>query len=283
MYVAYEIVYEIHKFAAMYIARDMGKPQKGRGRTAAKPRATVRPVADAPSASLALLWGTRERSARGPKPALSLGAVVRAATAVADADGLTALTMTRVAEQLDVTTMAIYRYVPGKDELIDLMYDHALGPPPPASAGSWRTEMARWARASLSRFQDRQWLVETGPRRVPIGPNWLAWLDAGLRALDGSGLPPHEMIAAVMLVDGHVRATAELSSGAAATEQWRRDFGRVIATVIGDARFPALTQFAAAKGFDRAPTNAESPFQFGLERILDGIEVRGKTKKPSRR
>jgi AcrR family transcriptional regulator len=229
------------------------------------------------------LWGTRERPARGPKPALSLDAVVRAAIEVVDANGLGALTMTRVADRLDVTTMAIYRYVPGKEELIDLMNDRALGPPPPAGAGAWRTEMARWARASLSRFQTRQWLLETAPRRVPIGPNWLGWLDAGLRALEQSGLPPHEMIAAVMLVDGHVRATAELSSGAAATERWARDFGRVLASVVGDARFPALTEVAAAKGFSRAPTNAESPFEFGLERILDGIEARANAPKSRRR
>jgi AcrR family transcriptional regulator len=243
----------------------------------------MRGAGDATSRSLALLWGTDERPARGPKPVLSLDAVVRAAIAVADADGLGSLTMTRVAERLGVTTMAIYRYVPGKEELIDLMNDHALGPPPAAGAGTWRTKMARWARVSLSRFQGRQWLLETAPRRVPIGPNWLGWLDAGLWALEQSGLPPHEMIAAVMLVDGHVRATAELSSGPAATERWARDFGRVLSTVGGDPRFPALTQFVAAKGFGRAPTNAESPFEFGLERILDGIEARANAPKSRRR
>jgi AcrR family transcriptional regulator len=214
---------------------------------------------------------------------LSLDAVVLAAIAVADAHGLGALTMTRVSERLDVTTMALYRYVPGKEELIDLMNDRALGPPPPAGVGTWRAELTRWARASLSRFQGRHWLLETASRRVPIGPNWLGWLDAGLRALERSGLPPHEMIAAVMLVDGHVRATAELSSGAAVTERWARDFSRVLSSVIGDARFPAITEVAAAKGFSRAPTNAESPFEFGLERILDGIEARARARKPPRR
>ena len=254
-----------------------------RGRKPAESRSSVRDAAAGRSASHALLWGGRAPAVRGPKPVLTLDAVVRAAIEVADADGIDALTMTRVAKRLDATTMAIYRYVPGKDELIDLMNDRALGPPPSVGAGSWRTEMARWARASLSRFQGRTWLLETAPQRVPIGPNWLGWLDAGLQALERSGLPPHEMIYAVMLVDGHVRATAELSSGPAGTKRWARDFGRVLASVIGDARFPALTRIAAANGFARAPSSAENPFEFGLERILDGLEARGAALKSRRR
>ena len=256
---------------------------KHRSRKPADPKRSARDPGDDGSSSLALLWGTRARPARGPKPVLTLDAVVRAAIEVADADGIGALTMTRVAERLDVTTMAIYRYVPRKEELVDLMNDHALGPPPSAGAGTWRVEMARWARASLSRFQRRPWLLETATRRVPIGPNWLGWLDAGLRALEHSGLAPHEMLGAVMLVDGHVRATAGLSSGAAATERWARDFGQVLASVLGDPRYPALTQVATAKGFSRAPSNTASPFEFGLERILDGLEAHARTRSRRRR
>ena len=256
---------------------------KHRGRKPAEHERGVRDLDAEDSTSLALLWGQRARRARGPKPLLTLDAVVRAAIDVADAHGIGALTMTRVAERLDVTTMAIYRYVPRKEELVDLMNDHALGPPPTAGGATWRVEMARWARASLSRFQRRPWLLETATRRVPIGPNWLGWLDAGLRALEHSGLAPHEMIGAVMLVDGHVRATAGLSSGAAATERWARDFGRVLASVLGDPRFPSLTQVATKKGFSRAPSNTASPFEFGLERILDGLEARAGTRSARRR
>lgn len=256
---------------------------KQRGRKPADHRSRARDLGDETSPSLALLWGAQARPARGPKPVLTLDAVVRAATDVADADGIGALTMTRVAERLDVTTMAIYRYVPRKEDLVDLMNDHALGPPPPSGGGTWRVELARWARASLSRFQSRPWLLETATRRVPIGPNWLGWLDAGLRALERSGLPSHEMISAVMLVDGHVRATAALSSGPAATEKWARDFARVLASVIGDPRYPALTQVATEKGFSRTPTSAESPFEFGLERILDGLEARASGGRSRRR
>ena len=222
--------------------------------------------------SLALLWGTRERPPRGPKPTLSLDVVVAAAIAVIDAEGLSALTMTRVAERLDVTTMAIYRYVPGKNELIDLAIDAALGPPPASGNGTWRIEIARWARASLARLEERPWRLEWAQHRVPIGPNWLGWLDSGLGALAGSGLAATEMINAVMLVDGHVRATAQLSAGAAATQRWAQDFRTVLESALGDARYPSLTRVAEAGGFSRPAE--ETPFEFGLERLLDGIEAR---------
>ena len=89
------------------------------------------------------------------------------------------------------------------------------------------------------------------------------------------------MINAVMLVDGHVRATAQLSAGAAATQRWAQDFGRVLESALGDARYPGLTRVAEAGGFSR-PAD-ETPFEFGLERLLDGIGARLPIKRSRRR
>jgi AcrR family transcriptional regulator len=73
---------------------------------------------------LELLWGTaRPRGRRGPRPALSTERIVRSAIAIADRDGLEAVTMRRLAESLGVRPMALYTYVPGKRELLDLMLD----------------------------------------------------------------------------------------------------------------------------------------------------------------
>jgi len=257
----------------------MGKQRGKRGRRAAAARESS--GGGEQNRSLELLWGARERPPRGPKPTLSLDAVVAAAIDVIDAEGLSALTMTRVAERLGVTTMAIYRYVPGKNELVDLAIDAALGPPPAPGEGTWRTEIARWARASLARFEERPWRLESAQHRVPIGPNWLGWLDAGLRALAGSGLAATEMLNAVMLVDGHVRATAQLSVGAAATQRWGQDFRRVLESALGDARYPSLTRVAEAGGF--SDPASETPFEFGLERVLDGIGSRVTTQRSRRR
>ena len=257
----------------------MGKQRGKRGHRAAAAREPSGSGEE--NRSLALMWGTRERPPRGPKPTLSLEAVVSAAIDVIDADGLSALTMTRVAERLDVTTMAIYRYVPGKNELIDLATDAALGPPPAPGNGTWRIEIAGWARASLARLEERPWRLESAQHRVPIGPNWLGWLDAGLRALAGSGLAATDMLNAVMLVDGHVRATAQLSVGAAATQRWTQDFRRVLESALGDPPATTRARRAPAGGVSR-PAD-ETPFEFGLERLLDGIGARLATKRSRRR
>ncbi|HEY1176756.1 MAG TPA: TetR/AcrR family transcriptional regulator, partial [Phytomonospora sp.] len=72
------------------------------------------------------MWGVRERSSRGPKQGLTIEAIVRTAIALADAEGLAALSMRKVAERLGVGTMSLYTYVPGKPELLDLMLDAAI-------------------------------------------------------------------------------------------------------------------------------------------------------------
>lgn len=231
--------------------------------------------------SFDLLWGSGARPSRGPKPALSVAAVIRAAIKIADTESLSTLTMTRVATELDVTTMALYRYVPGKDELVDLMIDSAMGQPPQPGGQDWRTEIAQWARASLGMFHVRPWLLESVMRRAPIGPNWLAWLNAALRALSDSGLAPGEMIPAVLLIDGHVRSAAQVDLGTTATALWAENFFRALQMTGGDPRYAALAHVASTGGFG---PSAQTPFEFGLQRLLDGIEswVRARSPKSSR-
>ena len=223
--------------------------------------------------SFELLWIGSVRSGPGPRPALSLERTVRAAVDIVDAEGLAALTMGRVAERLGVTTMALYRYVPGKEELVDLMIDMARGAPPVTSGLGWRAEIARWARADLATLQRHRWLLESVLGRVPIGPNWLAWVESALRALSGTGLHAKEMLAVILLVDGHVRSTAQISLGISGTGEWADNFGRVLETVTGDERYPALSALVAAGGFDARADDSQDTFEFGLERLLDGVEA----------
>jgi AcrR family transcriptional regulator len=230
-----------------------------------------RPGGGRPS-SFDLLWGVKDKATRGPKPALSLETVLGAAIEVVDAEGLDALTMARVATHLEVTTMALYRYVPGKNELIELMSDSASGQPPAKGGDEWRMEVARWARASLAMFLCRPWLLEVIAHRTTVGPNWLAWLNAALDALGSSGLPARDMIPAVLLIDSHVRSTAQLRTCAPATPQWAEHFGRVLQSVHGNARYAALTRLVMSDGFGAPGEDGPIPFEFGLQRVLDGID-----------
>ncbi len=219
-----------------------------------------------------LLWGAKAKASRGPKPALSLETVLGAAIEVVDFAGVSALTMARVAKNLDVTTMALYRYVPGKKELIELMSDRAFGQPPPNDGRRWRVEIAHWSRASLAMFLGRPWLLDVIAQRTTVGPNWLAWLNAALAALANSGLPARDMIPAVLLIDSHVRSTAQLRTGMPATPQWAENFGRVLHAVHDDARYAALTRLVTSEGFGAPGEEGPIPFEFGLQRVLDGIE-----------
>ena len=218
-----------------------------------------------------LMWGgARVRASRGPKPELTLGTVVEAATHIADKESLSSVTMSCVAAELGVTTMALYRYVPGKDQLLDLMIDAALGSPPAARGQHWRSEVTAWARASLAMFHARPWLLEAVLSRAPIGPNWLAWLNAGLRALAGSGLGASDMPPAVLLIDGHVRAAAQVSLNATGTSEWAQSFAKALQQASADPRYSALAAVMHAGGF--GASSSPTSFEFGLERILDGIE-----------
>ncbi len=223
--------------------------------------------------AMQLLWAEPQTPTRGPKPTLSLDSIIDAAMGIADREGLSALTMASVAQALDVTTMATYRYVPGKEELIDLMIDAAFASPPDCRTGDWRAALANWARVELATLQARPWMIETVLKRLAIGPNWTAWLDAAFQALAATPLRTTEKFAAIVLIDGHVRAAAQISVGAVG--EWQENFSQVLASSVNDPRYRALgraIQDAAQEPQqDDAGMMAEQ-FEFGLERILDGIQ-----------
>ena len=125
--------------------------------------------------SVQLLWRERHRTRPGRKPGVTIEEIVEAAISIADGEGLSAISMQRVAAKLGFTTMALYRYVPGKAELIDLMVDSALGPPPALteSKRSWRPALKEWARLISAAFYKHPWALESTGRLRPTGPNEL--------------------------------------------------------------------------------------------------------------
>jgi AcrR family transcriptional regulator len=235
--------------------------------------------------SVGLLWQGKERPGRGPKPSLSLDAVVQGAIDVADREGLQAVTMNHVAARLGVTTMALYRYVPGKEELVDLMIDAAAGAPRPGRGLDWRIDLAQWARDNLAVLARHPWLLESTTRRVPIGPNWMGWLEAALQALADLDLSAKEMMAVVILVDGHVRGTAQTSLGVTGKEEWAARFRDVLELTSDDVRFPALRAVVTRGGFAGGRDDPRRQFEFGLQRVLDGVEafVRARTRRRRKR
>jgi AcrR family transcriptional regulator len=237
-----------------------------------------------PKRSLELLWGIQERPKRGPKPRLTVDKIATTAIEVADAEGLGALSMRRVAEQLGVSAMSLYTYIPGKAELIDVMLDTVAGEAPllDTLGGDWRARVEQWAREGLAALRRHPWVLQVGTSHPPMGPSEVAWTDSALRALSGTGLTEHEIVAVINVVNGYLRGVAgtlvdavqvEQHTGVT-DEQWYAEHAPLLDQLIQPSRFPTITSFHTAGVFE----NPIDHFEFGLQRLLDGIEafIRGR-------
>lgn len=221
---------------------------------------------------LGLLWGKEPARTRGPKPAITLTAIAEAAIAIADAEGLDAVSMQRVAGELPVTKMALYRYVPGKTELVAVMSDLAMGTPPSHPVTSWREALHTWALDLYDGFIRHPWLLQSTIGGRLLGPNELAWMERGIGALAATGLTGGEQLDSILVITSHVRNIAQQSTTfpghtqGLTEEDMQQSLAEIMATEA--ARFPHL---AAAM---RTSAGSENQgLEFGLQRILDGLEL----------
>lgn len=232
------------------------------------------------------LWGLRGPARRGgPKPALSLERIVGAAVELADTGGLAALSMSRLAEKLGFTTMSLYRYVASKDDLLVLALDAAIGLPPAEVAGDWREQCAHWARTLRDGYLRHQWMVELPISGLPAGPHQLAWFERGLGALAGTTLAEGEKASSVLLLATYVRTQTQLMLDLvrAAQAEPALDWAAVVQRLADPARFPAVARAVAAGIFTDGPDPGRYPedeFEFGLQRILDGLEALHRSRLP---
>ena len=238
-----------------------------------------------PAIVLELLWGTHAAAPRrGPRPALSLARIVQSATAIADGEGLEALTMRRLAKSLGVGPMALYTYVPGKAELLDLMLDAVYAEMPRDAWGddSWREKLATVARDNRALFEAHPWAAEISTSRPPLGPGLMAKYEHELSALASAGLDDVDTDAALTFLLDFVRSWALNARAAHATrrdtgmsdEQWWTANAPLLERIVDEEAFPTAARVGAAAG--AAQGGAYSPeraWQFGLERVLDGLKA----------
>ena len=238
-----------------------------------------------PARTLALLW--RKAPARrrhGPPQGLSIDAVVRAATDLADREGLEALTMRRAAQALGVAPMTLYTYVPGKAELLDLMLDAAYGSMPrtDTSGQPWRQRLTTIAQENKELFESHPWVASVSTIRPPLGPGMMKKYEHELSALDGLGLDDVALDASLTFVLGFVQGWARAAADARAVQQdsamddsqWWATAGPLLARVVGENAYPIAARVGSAAG--AAHGGAFSPshaYTFGLERVLDGLSA----------
>ncbi|PTL79877.1 TetR/AcrR family transcriptional regulator [Vitiosangium sp. GDMCC 1.1324] len=237
-----------------------------------------------PQRTIELLWGSQQRPKRGPKPRLTVEQIARTALEVADAEGLAALSMRRVADELGVATMSLYTYVPSKAELIDVMLDTVYGETarPEEVAGGWRARLEQIARENWALYHRHPWMLQIATSRPVMGPNLIAKYDYELRAVSGIGLTEVEMDSVVSLVAGHVEGAARRAVEAAQAEQhtgmtdeqWWAVHAPLLEKVLDASRYPTAARVGAAAGATYgAAHDPQHAFEFGLQRVLDGIEV----------
>lgn len=243
-----------------------------------------------PARSMALLWREDGAPVRGPargrgaKHGLSVDRIVAAAIELADGEGLTALSMRRVAERLGVGTMSLYTYVPSKAELIDVMYDTVCGEVArPEVEGDWRERLTAIARANWDLYRRHPWLLQVmAMSRPPLGPHSIAGYDHELRAVDGIGLTDLEMDSVVNLVHVFVQGAARTAIDAAASArdsgvtdaEWWDTYGPLLANVFDAEKYPVAARVGAVAGEAyQSAYDPEHGFRFGLDRLLDGIEA----------
>ena len=241
----------------------------------------------APERILLLLW-RRSRAAAKPKgrpPRLSTDAVVDAAIIRADADGLAAASIGRLAADLGVGTMTLYTYVPSRDELVDLMVDEVLtrralpGPGEPRPA-DWREQVRRYADRTHEMYAAHPWLAQVSQVRPPIGPGMLAEREYVLSVVAGLGLPVHRVNTAAVTIQAFVtswaRSAAEIElvrrATGETTDAWWLSRQDLWETWFDVDRHPAMTALWNAGGFDRGPDEqVRDAYAYGLDLILDGI------------
>ncbi|MBH1935214.1 TetR/AcrR family transcriptional regulator C-terminal domain-containing protein [Streptomyces sp. AV19] len=228
----------------------------------------------------------REPAAPAADRDLTRERIVRAAVEIADAEGLGALSMRGVAARLGVATMSPYRYVDGKDALVLLMADAAFGEMsfPEAAPDGWRPRLELAARTLWSLYRGHPWLAHLGPVTRPLAlPNVIAYGDWLLAALEGLGLDVRTRFDLHVLLYSHVVGLAAHLEGErraeAATgltdDEWMDRHAADFAALAASGRYPAFTkvigELESVGGYD---LRLDELFEFGLQRLLDGIAVR---------
>ncbi len=233
------------------------------------------------SRGLALAWGAVPSAQRGPKREFSLAQVLDHAMAIADADGVDAVTMPSVAAALGLTAMSLYRYVSSKDTLLLLLQERGMGSPPDSigRASGWRAGLEAHAEASADVYRRHPWMLDITIKGIATTPNNLTWMEAGLAALAETSLTRQERVAVVLQVSGHARFRALIERG---YRERADDAGvslgavalaesQLLDELVTDERFPELHATLATGAMSAVVDQGFDKFDFGLARILDGI------------
>lgn len=249
---------------------------------------SVTPTPDDPKTRLSQMledmWGLVEDPRRGPRRSLTLDQIASAAIEIADSDGIEGVSMRSVAAALEVGTMSLYRYTRSKVELLDLMVDHvhAEVAQPTNHRLGWRKRLTAVAEGNRRMYEQHPWMLRVDEHKPRMGPGTVRKYERELEAVEGIGLPDQEMDRALRLILGYVRSasagfmtwgTNNATSGELTSEEWWDAVLPILERIpLND--YPIATRVGTAVSEALSGKLAdEEAFDFGLQRILDGIDA----------
>jgi AcrR family transcriptional regulator len=234
-------------------------------------------VADVPSP---VIWARLSSQGRGPVRTLDYVAITAAAIALADADGVDAVSMRKVAGRMDRSPMALYRHIGSKNDLTELMYDAVLGELDLAGipSGSWQADVSRLAAEIRRLHHAHPWIARFG-HRPTLGPNAQRFREAGLACVDGLGLGIDAMMDLLSTALQFTRGFVEQELGELEAQRrsgldfagYQRQTGPFISRLLEEGELPYLKRLIIEA--EDLP-DPEVVFARRLAMVLDGLTAR---------
>jgi len=235
------------------------------------------PGDERPGGQVRSIWRRPARSGRGPVPEHSTAEIAQAAVALADADGLGAVTMRAVATAVGTGPASLYRYVNTRDELLELMADQVLGQEFTAGrvSGDPMADLLVLGHQTLGIYRSHPWLLEISPATGLPGPSALGYMDYVLSILTGTELGGPAKLELFALYNGMLRSFAQLEADQQRAGQdiaaWQAQVASYLLEVVATGQYPNLAAAIASPPADGDPSPQEPAFDRVLTRVLSGL------------
>lgn len=200
---------------------------------------------------------------------LSASKIVDAAAELASSQGLDAVTIRAVAAQVGFSTMAMYRHIKSRDELMFLLIERALGPAPHFSDKEWQQNVRAWATGLLQRYKINPWALDLPMVGMPVMPNHISWVEQALHILAPTGLSLQDRLNTALLIDGHVRQFARIAAASPRSTQPQQNDVSWLQNVAADVA--PLLMLALQQGAMQSQKGPD--FKAGLDIIVTGIQA----------
>ncbi|MFI6299072.1 TetR/AcrR family transcriptional regulator [Nonomuraea sp. NPDC050790] len=224
------------------------------------------------------IWMRPERPARGPKPAYSRDRIAEAAVRIADAEGLEAATMRRIAAEIGAGAMSLYRYVPSRDDLIMIVADRLQGEIDVEGmpSGDWRSDLTRYALELRAMWHRHPWIATVNRALNSYGPNQVRLIERVMGALDPY-LSIDENLGLMAILSGYVEGSAraevsaaeELRRSGLSEQEWLARSTPRVRQLAESGEYPIFTKIVTEAR--QHELSRDDRFRYGLERVLDCV------------